>query len=304
MTAAMENANMRGKICMVTGASSGIGKATALGLAKLGAAVVMICRDSGRGQAALEEIKAESGNASVELMLADLASQSAIRQLAADYERTHNTLHVLVNNAGIITPQRTLTVDGIEQNFAVNHLAYFMLTLLLLNMLKASTPARIINVTSPAESFGKINFADLMAEQKFNAMVVYAQSKLANVLFTYELARQLAGKGVTVNCLSPGAVQTNIFNDLGGFFGLMTRLTRPFASTPEQGAQPSLYLATSGEVEGVSGKYFDKQKPKQSSKASYDTTLAQRLWQVSAELTGLESAEPVSEPMPIHVSTG
>jgi NAD(P)-dependent dehydrogenase (short-subunit alcohol dehydrogenase family) len=217
MTAAMENANMRGKICMVTGASSGIGKATALGLAKLGATVVMICRDSGRGQAALEEIKAESGNASVELMLADLASQSAIRQLAADYERTHNTLHVLVNNAGIITPQRTLTVDGIEQNFAVNHLAYFMLTLLLLNMLKASTPARIINVTSPAESFGKINFADLMAEQKFNAMVVYAQSKLANVLFTYELARQLAGKGVTVNCLSPGAVQTNIFNDLGGF---------------------------------------------------------------------------------------
>jgi retinol dehydrogenase 14 len=294
MTAAMGNVNMRGKVCMVTGASSGIGKATALGLAKLGATVVMICRDSGRGQAALEEIKAESGNASVELMLADLASQSAIRQLAADYERTHNTLHVLVNNAGIITPQRTLTVDGIEQNFAVNHLAYFMLTLLLLNMLKAST----------AESFGKINFADLMAEQKFNAMVVYAQSKLANVLFTYELARQLAGKGVTVNCLSPGAVQTNIFNDLGGFFGLMTRLTRPFASTPEQGAQPSLYLATSGEVEGFSGKYFDKQKPKQSSKASYDTTLAQRLWQVSAELTGLESAEPVSEPMPIHVSTG
>lgn len=276
---------MRGKICMITGANAGIGKATALGLAKLRATVVMVCRDQGRGQAALEEIKRESDNAAVELMLADLSSQSAIRRLAAEYKRTHDRLHVLINNAGVIARQRALTEDGIELIFAVNHLACFLLTNLLLDSLKTSAPARIVNVTSSAESFGAINFADLMTAQNYTAMRAHAQAQLANVMFTYELARRLGGTGVTVNCLNPGAVRTKIAQDMGGWFGLMARIARPFAQTPEQGAETSLYLATSSEVEGISGKYFEKKKEKPTSQKSYDRVVTQRLWQVCAELT-------------------
>ncbi len=255
----------------------------------LGATVVMVCRDAGRGQAALAQIKAESGNPAVELMVADLSSEAAIHKLAANYRSAHDRLHVLVNNAGIVAPQRVLTEDGIEQTFAVNYLAPFLLTILLLDVLKASAPARIVNVTSSAESFGKIDFDDLTLKQNYSSMRAYAQSKLANVLFTYELARQLAGAGVTVNCLNPGAVRTKGPLNMGGWFGLMARLIRPFALSPEQGAQPIIYLVTSKEVEGVSGQYYEKMRPKQSSKQSYDTALARRLWDVSAQLTKMDN---------------
>jgi NAD(P)-dependent dehydrogenase (short-subunit alcohol dehydrogenase family) len=280
--------SMRGKIGMVTGANAGIGRATALGLAKLGATVVMVCRDASRGQMALAEIREESGNPAVELMLADLSSQAAIRKLAADYKRTHDRLHVLINNAGVIANRRIVTEDGIELLFAVNHLAYFMLTMLLLDVLKTSAPARIVNVTSAAESFGTINFDDLMSAQKYTPMGAISQAKLANVMFTYELARRLEGSGVTVNCLNPGAVRTKITQDMGGWYGLMARLARPFAKTPEQGAETPLYLATSSEVEGVSGQYFENKKAKPTSRKSYDTVAAQRLWDVCADLTRLE----------------
>lgn len=290
MTNQSQSDFMRGKICMVTGANSGIGRATALGLAKLGATVVMVCRDAGRGQTVWAEIREESGNPAVELMIADLSSQAAIRKLAADYKHTHDSLHVLINNAGVVANQRTVTEDGIELQFAVNHLAHFMLTMLVLDVLKASAPSRIVNVTSSAESFGTIKFDDLMTEEKYTPMGAQAQAKLANVMFTYELARRLEGTGVMGNCLNPGAVRTKITQDMGGWFGLMARLARPFAKTPEQGAETPLYLATSSEVEGVSGKYFENKKAKPTSQKSYDTAAARRLWDVSAELTKLEPA--------------
>jgi NAD(P)-dependent dehydrogenase (short-subunit alcohol dehydrogenase family) len=182
---------VNGKICIVTGASDGIGKATALGLAKMGATVVMVCRNPAKGQAVLKEIQQASGNPAIELLIADLSSQAAVRKLADDFLQTHTRLHVLINNAGVSANQRTLTADGIELNFAVNHLAPFMLTLLLLDVLKASAPSRIINVTSSAEGFGSIHFDDLMLEKKYDAMRGHAQSKLANVMFTYELARRV-----------------------------------------------------------------------------------------------------------------
>lgn len=292
---ALPQDSMRGKICMVTGANAGIGKATALGLAKLGATVMMVCRDSDRGKAARDEISRESNNSAVELLVADLSSQEAIHNLVADYKSSHDKLHVLVNNAGANTQQRTLTSDGIELNFAVNYLACFLLTNLLLDVLKAGAPSRVVNVTSSAEGFGSINFDDLTLEQNYTWMRAHAQSKLAQVMFTYKLARGLAGMGVTVNCVNPGAVRTNFTKDLGGWFGLMARLARPFALTPEKGAEPILYLATSSDVDGISGKYFEKMKAAQSSKTSQDQELARQLWQVSETLTQLESTSVPSQ---------
>jgi NAD(P)-dependent dehydrogenase (short-subunit alcohol dehydrogenase family) len=280
---------MRGKVCLVTGANDGIGKATALGLAKMGATVVMVCRDAAKGQAALAEIRQASGNPSIELLVADLSSQAAIHKLVDEFKQNHNQLHVLINNAGVNVLVRTLTADSVELNFAVNHLAPFMLTLLLLDVLKASAPARIVNVNSAAQGFGIIHFDDLMLAEKYDSMRGYAQSKLANILFGYELARRLAGTDVTVNCFNPWLAKTKIAQGMGGFFGLMARVLRPFAATPEKAAETAIYLATSSEVEGVSGKYFENKREKMSSKASYDLDLAKRLWDVSAELVHLES---------------
>ena len=280
---------MSGKVCMVTGANAGIGKVTALELAKMGATVVMVCRDKAKGEAAQAELQSQSGNQGVDLFMADLSSQRAIRQLAQDFKDKYQQLHVLVNNAGIAQSKRILTEDGLESTFAINHLAYFLLTNLLLDVLKASAPARIINVSSEAQASGTINFNDLQGEKKYSATRSYCQSKLANVLFTYELAKRLEGTGVTVNCLHPGAVATNFAKDTGGLFGLVSRLARPFELTPEKGAQTSIYLASSPEVEGVSGKYFVNCKERNSSKESHDDLVQQRLWKVSEELTNLTS---------------
>lgn len=276
---------MTGKTCMVTGANTGIGKATALGLAKMGATVVMVCRSLERGEAAMVEIKRGSGNDSVSLLLADLSSRAAIHRLAADFKAKYPNLHVLINNAGIIPKKRTVAEDGLETQFAVNHVAYFLLTNLLLDQLKASAPSRIINVSSQVHNGASIDFDDLQSERSYSPTRVYGWTKLANVLFTYELAHRLEGTRVTVNCLHPGTVATNMLADY--MPGGLRFLAKMIGVSSEEGAQTSLFLATSPEVEGVSGKYFVNQGAVHSSKASYDKTAARRLWQVSAELTGL-----------------
>ncbi len=281
------NSSMGGKVCLITGGNSGIGKATALGLANMGATVVVVGRDRGRTEAAVTEIEAESGNESVGLLLADLSSRESIRRLAEDFKGRYERLHVLINNAGVFLSKRTLTVDGIETTFAINYLAPFLLTNLLLDVLKASAPARILNVTSSAERSGIIDFDDLQGAREHGGIRAYNRSKLAMVLFTYELARRLEGTGVTVNCLHPGVVATNLGRGNGGFFGFLTRLMRPFISSPEKGAETSIYLASSPEVEGVSGKYFAKKAETRSSERSYDEETGRRLWQVSGKLTKL-----------------
>jgi retinol dehydrogenase 14 len=278
---------MSEKVCLITGATSGIGKATAMGLASMGASIVMVGRDRGRGEAVMAEIKEKSGNASVDLMLADVSSQEQIRQLADEFKGAYPRLDVLINNAGVFRSKRTTTEDGIETTFAVNHLAYFLLTNLLLDVLEASAPSRIVNVASGDHSNGTIDFDDLQGEKGYKGAKAYSQSKLANVLFTYELARRLEGTGVTANCLHPGVVRTNFGSGVSGVFGFMVRALRPLMISPEKGAETSIYLASSPEVEGLSGRYFVKKDEARSSDVTYDERLARRLWEVSAELTNL-----------------
>ncbi len=280
--------SMVGRVCMITGANDGIGKETALALAEMGATVIIVARDSEKGRVALTDVRQRSGNDHAELMVADLASLDAVRRLAAEFREKNQQLHVLVNNAGAYNAQRSLTEDGFEMTFGVNHLAHFLLTDLLLNTLKASAPARIINVSSGAHTRATIAFDGLRGERKYAGMSAYGQSKLANVLFTYELARRLDGAGVTANCLHPGVVRTSFGRSNNGIWGAFFRVfhtvARSFLLTPEQGAQTSIYLASSPDVEGVTGKYFVKREPIQSSDLSYDTDVAQRLWQVSEQM--------------------
>jgi NAD(P)-dependent dehydrogenase (short-subunit alcohol dehydrogenase family) len=275
------------KVCLITGATSGIGKATAMGLADMGANVVMVGRDRGRGEAVMAEIKEKSANASVDFMLADLSSQQEIHRLADDFKEAYPRLDVLINNAGVIRSERITTADGIEMTFAVNHLAYFLLTKLLLDVLKASAPSRIVNVASGEQRNGTIDFDDLQGENGYKGPKAYSQSKLATVLFTYELARRLEGTGVSANCLHPGVVGTNLGSGVSGAFGFMVRAMTPLMKSPEKGAETSMYLASSPEVEGLSGRYFVKKAEARSSEVSYDERIARRLWEASAELTNV-----------------
>jgi NAD(P)-dependent dehydrogenase (short-subunit alcohol dehydrogenase family) len=263
-----------------------------MGLANMGASVVMVGRDRGRGEAAMADIKENSGNASVDLMLADVSSQKEIRRLADEFGEAYPRLDVLINNAGVFRSERITTADGMEATFAVNHLAYFLLTNLLLDRLKASAPARIVNVASADHSNATIDFDDLQGEKRYRGAKAYGQSKLANVLFTYELARRLQGTGVTANCLHPGVVGTNLGSGVSGAFGFMVRALRPLMKSPEKGAETSIYLASSPEVEGLSGGYFIKKAEARSSDVSYDKKLAERLWEASAELTNLPAQNP------------
>ena len=280
-------ADMHGKVCVVTGANSGIGKETALGLAQLGATVVLVCRSQERGAAALAEIKQRNGNDSVALLVADLSSQRQVRRVAAAYRQQFDRLDVLVNNAALARRKRAVTENGVELTLAVNHLAPFLLTNLLLDRLKASAPARVVTVSSAAHKDAEINFADLQGGQRYATFGfgAYSQSKLANVLFTYELARRLEGTGVTANCLHPGVVATGIFRDTPLWLRTGLALARPLILGSAQGADTVLYLATAPEVAEVSGRYFEKRKPVQSSPLSYDTEVARRLWEVSEALT-------------------
>jgi NAD(P)-dependent dehydrogenase (short-subunit alcohol dehydrogenase family) len=277
------SAMMTGRVCIVTGANAGMGKETALALAKLDATVLMVCRDVQRGQAAVDDVKARSGADRVELVLGDLSSMRSVRQLAEEVRRRYERLHVLINNAGVLQSERTETVDGYETTFAVNYLAPFLLTNLLLPSLKAASPARIVNVVSGTHRMGKLDFDDLQSTRNFRGFRgAYAQSKLALVVFTYELARQLAGTGVTVNAADPLGAKTN--TQMPGILKLM----RPFFQSAEKGAETTVYVASAPDLDGVTGKYFKKKAESRSSAASYDEATASRLWQVSLELTGLD----------------
>jgi retinol dehydrogenase 12 len=284
---------LNGQVCLVTGATSGIGKVTAQALAGLGALVVIVGRNPAKTAAAVHQIKQQTGSATVESLLADLSSQSEIRRLAEQFKDRYQRLDVLVNDAGGMFFSRRESVDGIEMTFALNHLGYFLLTNLMLDVLKSSAPARIVNVASRSHVGATINFDDLQGRQHYGGMQAYGQSKLANLLFTYELARRLAAEGtmgVTVNALHPGFVATNIGAGNGGWLGgVVKRVINVGAISPERGAQTSIYLATSPEVKGVTGKYFVECKPVQSSAASYDQATARRLWEVSAQMTGLSA---------------
>ncbi len=285
---------MKDKVYMVTGASSGIGMETSLGLAKMCATVVMVCRDQHRGEAARSEIIEKSGNPKVALLLADLSSQAEIRRLAENFKARYSQLHVLINNAGVAPSKCSVTVDGIETTFAVNYLAPFLLTHLLLDVLQASAPARVINVAGDFHRKATIRFDDLMSEKDYNGIRANNQAKLALILFTYELARRLAGTGVTANCLHPGAVATDAplkDPNLAPFARFMYSLVKLFFLSPEKGAETPIYLATSPAVEAVTGKYFIKKAAVKSSQESYNENIARRLWSASEELAGLVEKE-------------
>jgi NAD(P)-dependent dehydrogenase (short-subunit alcohol dehydrogenase family) len=278
---------MKDKICIVTGANSGIGKATATELALKGARVIMVCRNKEKGMLALEEIKKISKNDTVELMIADLSSQKEIRQLAEKIRKKYPVIHVLINNAGAVNDKWSETVDKIETTFATNHLAYFLLTLLILDNLKSAPNARIINLASEAQRTGKINFEDLNLKNEFSAFKTYSQSKLANVMFTYELARRLKDTNVTVNCMHPGLVRTNFGKDLSGFFKGIIILMKPFMRNSEKAAETVIWLASSPDVEGISGKYYSDKKEIKSNSISYDLQVSKKLWEESEGMTGL-----------------
>ncbi len=279
---------MVGKTVLVTGGTGGIGRATAAGLARLGARVAVTGRDITRTRAAAAEIAAATANPAVDAFAADLSAQAGVRRLAREVLDTYLRLDVVVNNVGGFWARRHLTADGLEYTFALNHLAPFLLTNLLLDRLTASAPARIVTVSSGAQALGKIDFDDLQGERAYSGQRAYNQSKLANVMFTYELARRLAGTGVTATVLHPGVTRTAFgAEDPIPMMRTMMLFARPFMKTPEQGAATPIYLASSPEVEDVTGRYFANRRPKKSSKSSYDTAAAARLWQVSARLTGL-----------------
>jgi retinol dehydrogenase 14 len=284
-TAVSGQPDMTGRVCLVTGATRGIGRATAEGLARLGATVVLMARRVEDGDKVARAIAGRTGTAPA-VVTADLASLESIREVAGQVAQRYPRLHVLINNAGVIPQQREVTVDGLEKQFAVNHLAYFLLTLLLLPQLRAGAPSRVINVSSGAHAHVRMDFDDLQSERGYQPKPVYSRSKLANVLFTYELARRLQGSGITVNAVSPGIIATGMLAD---YMGVPRGDTSVGGAPPEKGAETSIYLASSPEVEGVTGKYFENRREISSSRESYDEAAARRLWDISARLTGVST---------------
>ena len=289
-SAAPDAASMTGKTVLITGGTGGIGRATAVRLASMGARVGITGRDAGRTQRAAAEIAGESASGPVDAFAADMSSQAEVRRLAAEVLAAYPRLDVLVNNVGGFWSHRHVTADGLEHTFALNHLAPFLLTSLLLERLSASAPARIVTVSSGAQSMGKIDFDDLMGERKYSGQTAYNQSKLANVMFTYELARRLAGTGVTATALHPGMTNTSFSTeDPSRAFAPLVMVMRPFMKKPERGADTPVYLASSAAAEGLTGQYFANRAPKKSNELSYDTVAAARLWRVSADLVGLNA---------------
>jgi NAD(P)-dependent dehydrogenase (short-subunit alcohol dehydrogenase family) len=276
--------SMNERYCLVTGVTSGLGEATARGLAARGAHVILACRDVKRGLVVADSIKMTTGNRNIDILQVDLASLASIRRAVKEFKERYDKLHVLVNCAGINLSERILTEDGFESMLAVNHLAPFLLTHLLLDLLKNSAPSRIINYSSSVQK--ELDFDDLMSNKNFG-LNMYGRTKMANVLFTYELSHRLEGSGVTVNCLHPGVVRTRLGRDMTGMFKLVIRLILPFLLSAAKGAETAVYLASSAEVEGVTGKYFTKKKAVASSKASYDDAAMHKLWEVSTKLVQL-----------------
>ena len=277
---------MNGRICIVTGGNSGIGEATAAGLAKLGATVAIVSRNLDRGQAAIERIQAQTGR-SIELIVGDLGSLAQIEALATEILAKFPAIHVLINNAGVWTTTRTTTPDGYETTFAVNHLAPFLLTHRLLDRLKASGAARVVNVASALYAQGSLDFDDLQSATHFSGLRAYSRSKMCNVLFSRALAKRLEGSGVTSNALHPGVVRSNLASSFGGLAKIGMILTRPFYLSAAKGAQTSIYLASSPAVAGVSGEYFVRSRARPVNRFARDPQNAERLWTLSAELCGI-----------------
>ena len=294
-------ADMTGRNVLVTGGTGGIGKATAVGLAVLGARVGITGRDRVRAEAAAADIRAASGNLAVDVFTADMSSQAQVRRLAGEVLDAYPRLDVLINNVGGFWAHRHVTADGLEHTFALNHLAPFLLTHLLLHRLTASAPARVVTVSSGAHATGRIDFDDLQGSARYSGQRAYSASKLANVMFTYELARRLNGTGVTATVLHPGVVRTDFGAEDQAGIKVILPLLRPFLKTPAAGAATTVYLASSAQVDGVTGRYFANRKPKTSAKASYDTAAAARLWQASADLVGL-TRSPEPDHVPRHQS--
>ncbi|WP_415281612.1 SDR family oxidoreductase [Candidatus Nitrososphaera sp. FF02] len=279
---------MNSRVCLVTGATSGIGKEIASGLARLGATVVFVGRDGNKCEAVLREIVQRHPGSDVSYIVSDLSSQESVRGLAAEFLAKHSSLHVLVNNAGVFAGERAATADGIEMTFAVNHLAPFLLTHLLSSRLKTSAPARVITTSSVAHRGARIDFDDPQFEKRqYGGIAAYGQSKLANILFTRELARRLADRGVTANCFHPGAVKTDLMEGNPLLYRAAWAAASPFLLSPEKGADTGVYLASSPEVEQVTGRYFVKRKISEPSEAARDDEAAARLWTISEELTGV-----------------
>jgi retinol dehydrogenase 12 len=272
------------KVCLLTGATRGIGRAAADALARTGWKLVLVGRDKARVDETVAAVSAASGNRQVEGLAADLSLRSEVRRLAADFRARFSRLDVLINNAGAIFTRREVTKEGTEKTLALNHLGYFLLTLELLPLLKASAPSRVVNVASEAHRGMRLDFDDLENKKGYSGLRVYGESKLMNILFTEELARRLAGTGVTVNALHPGVVATGFGQNTPGIFKVAVRLAAPFMTTPEKGARTLVYLATSPEVAGISGQYFSKSKQARASPAARNPETARRLWDASERL--------------------
>jgi NAD(P)-dependent dehydrogenase (short-subunit alcohol dehydrogenase family) len=280
-------ADILGKVVLITGANQGIGKASAIALGAMGAKLVLVCRNKDKAQAAIADIE-RCGAKDVELLIGDMGSQADIRRVAGEFKAKHDRLDVLLNNAGVLVTSRRTTVDGIEETFATNHLGYFLLTNLLLDVLKKSAPARIVNVSSEAHRRAKMNWSDLEFKNGgYRTFTAYGQSKLCNILFTRELARRLEGTGVTANCLHPGVIASGFGQTYGGVMGFVIKLAHPFMITPEKGARTQIWLSSSADVEGISGKYFKSCAEHTPTREALNETAPARLWEISEELTGL-----------------
>ena len=284
---------MQGKVCVITGATAGIGQVAAIELARRGAHVVIVGRSAEKCAATQAQIRSGSASATVETLVADLSSLDETKRLAGQVRERYPRIDVLLNNAGAMFLKRAESADGIEKTFALNHLSYFVLTNLLLPVLNQSTPARIVNVASDAHKGVSINFDDIQFKQKYSGWKAYQQSKLANILFTYELARRIDGTGVTANTLHPGFVRTNFLEALNDARAgwLLKKIGGLISLSPEKGARTSIYLASSPEVAGVSGRYYVKEKPVVSSPQSRDQSTAERLWKLSVEMTGVGNTQ-------------
>ncbi len=282
-----ESRTMDGKTCLVTGGTSGIGEVAALELARKGARVLLVGRSPAKAEATVARIRGATGNPAVESLLADLSSRAEVRRLAGEVRDKAPRLDVLVNNAGAMINPRRESVDGIEMTWALNHLGYFLLTDLLLGPLKAAAPSRVVSVASDAHRMlSGIDFDDVEGKKKYRAFRAYCQSKLANVLFTRELARRLEGSGVTANCLHPGFVATNFMTGQGPMHWVFRQMAPVFAVSPEKGAETTIYLASSPEVAGTTGEYFAKSKPNKATAAGRDDAAARRLWELSERMVG------------------
>jgi NAD(P)-dependent dehydrogenase (short-subunit alcohol dehydrogenase family) len=279
---------MTGKTCLVTGATSGIGRAAANALAQQGATVVLLSRNAAKCEEVAAGMRSATGNQHIGFIAADLSSLAAVRTAAGEFRNRYTRLDVLLNNAGVSPSRRRESVDGFEYTFALNHLGHFLLTRLLLDLLIASAPSRIVSVSSSIYKQARIDFDDLQLWRRFSAMRAYANSKLAGILFTLELARRMAGKGVTVNAMAPGLVKTNIGQEEGWLYAFSKRMADFFGGkTPEQGADTLVWLATAPEVAGLTGQYFEKRKALPLSRDAADPELATRMWRVSEELCGV-----------------